>query len=120
MDYTILSNKPVNVELSKLSSLDIEIVDIDIQNAPLPDGYHLIVADYIKFDTSLLAKISAALAPRGFVLLVENMSTTASSVLKSVDLQIVTIIENNNKKYFLLKKVIQVYYLLLNNILFFL
>jgi len=65
----------------------------------------LIVSDDIQFDATLLAKISAALAPRGFVLLVENRSVIASSTLKSFNLQTVTVIENDNKKYFLLKKV---------------
>lgn len=105
MDYTVHSNKPANLEQSKLSSLDIEIVDFNIQNASLPDGYHLIIADDIQFDASKLSKISAALAPRGFVLLVENVSAVASPTLKSFDLQIVTVIEQDDKKYFLLKKV---------------
>lgn len=110
MNYTVLSSKPVNIDQSKLSSLDIEIVDFNIQNASLPDGYHLIVADDIQFDGTLLGKISAALAPRGFVLLVENADAIASSKLKSFNLQMVTVIENDNKKYFLLKKVSQYYY----------
>jgi len=105
VDYTVLSNKPVNIEQSKLSSLGIEIVDFNTQNAALPDEYHLIVADDIQFDATLLGKISLALAPRGFVLLVENVSAVASSNLKSFNLQIVTVIEKDNKKYFLLKKV---------------
>jgi len=110
VNYTVLSSKPVNIDQSKLSSLDIEIVDFNIQNASLPDGYHLIVADDIQFDGTLLGKISAALAPRGFVLLVENADAIASSKLKSFNLQMVTVIENDNKKYFLLKKVSQYYY----------
>lgn len=105
VDYTILSNKPVNIEQSKLSSLDIEIVDFNIQNASLSDGYHLIVADDINFDTSVLGKISSALTPRGFVLLIENISTLTPTTLKSLNLQIVSAIENGDKKYFLLKKV---------------
>jgi len=105
VDYTVLSNNPVNIDQSKLSSLDIEIVEFNIQNASLPDGYNLIVADDIQFDGTLLGKISAALAPRGFVLLVENIDAIASSTLKSFNLQMVTVIENDNKKYFLLKKV---------------
>lgn len=105
MDYTVLSSKPVNIDHSKLSSLDIEIVDFNIQNGSLSDGYHLIVADGIQFDATKLSKISAALAPRGFVLLVENVSAVECSTLKSFDLQIVTVIEKDNKKYFLLKKV---------------
>lgn len=105
MDYTVLSNKSANLEQSKLSSLDIEIVDFNIQNASLPDRYHLIVADDIQFNATKLSKISSALAPRGFVLLVENASAVASSTLKSFDLQIVTVIEQDNEKYFLLKKV---------------
>jgi len=105
VDYTVLSNKPDKIDQSKLSSLDIEIVDFNIQNTSLPDGYHLIVADDIQFDDTLLSKISAALAPRGFVLLVENIDAIASSTLKSFNLQIVAVIENDNKKYFLLKKV---------------
>lgn len=106
MDYTVLSNKPIDIEQSKLSSLDIEIVDFNIQNESLPDGHHLIVADDILFDATSLGKISTALAPRGFVLLVENISAaTESSTLKSFNLQTVAVIENDNKKYFLLKKV---------------
>lgn len=105
MDYTVLSNKPGDIDQSKLSSLDIEIIDFNIQNTSLPDGYHLIVADDIQFDATLLSKISAALAPRGFVLLVENIDAVVSSTLKSFNLQMVTVIENDDKKYFLLKKV---------------
>lgn len=110
MDYTVLSNKPVNIDQSKLSSLDIEIVDFNIQNASLPEGYHLIVADDIQFDATLLSKISVALAPRGFVLLVENINAIASSKLQSFNLQTVTVMENDDKKYFLLKKVSKYYY----------
>ena len=105
MNYTVLSNKPVNIDQSKLSSLDIEIVEFNIQNASLPDEYHLIVADDIQFDCTLLGKISVALAPRGFVLLVENTDAISTSTLTSFNLQMVTVIENDNKKYFLLKKV---------------
>eukprot|EP00102_Acyrthosiphon_pisum_P027204 XP_016664414.1 PREDICTED: fatty acid synthase [Acyrthosiphon pisum] len=105
VNYTVLSNKPVNIDQSKLSSLDIEIVEFNIQNASLPDEYHLIVADDIQFDGTLLGKISAALAPRGFVLLVENTDAISTSTLTSFNLQMVTVIENDNKKYFLLKKV---------------
>jgi len=105
VDYTILSNKPVNIEQSKLSSLDIEIVEFNIQNASLSDGYHLIVADDINFDTTVLDKISTALTQRGFVLLVENISVLTPTALESLNLQIVSAIENDNKKYFLLKKV---------------
>ncbi|XP_060865504.1 fatty acid synthase-like [Metopolophium dirhodum] len=115
VDYTVLSNKPVDIDQSKLSSLDIEIVDFNVQNASLPDGYHLIVADDIQFDATLLGKISAALTPRGFVLLVENIDAVASSTLKSFNLQMVTVIENNYKKYFLLKKLSPKYeYTILN------
>lgn len=96
----------MGIDQSKLSSLDIKTVEFDIKNASLPgDGFHLIVADDINFDAILLAKISVALAPRGFVLLVENISTIASLTLKSLNLQIVAVVENNDKKYFLLKKV---------------
>ncbi|XP_060836830.1 fatty acid synthase-like isoform X2 [Rhopalosiphum padi] len=104
VDYTVLSNNPVNVEQSKLLSLDINVVEFYIENSSLSDGYHLIVADDIHFDAALLGKISAALSPRGFILLVENISAPASTTLKSLNLQIVTVIENNDKKYFLLKK----------------
>ncbi|XP_026810325.1 fatty acid synthase-like [Rhopalosiphum maidis] len=104
VDYTVLSNNPVNVEQSKLSSLDIDVVEFNIENASLSDEYHLIVANDIHFDGTLLGKISAALSPRGFILLVENISALASTTLKSLNLQIVTVIENNDKKYFLLKK----------------
>jgi len=65
----------------------------------------LIVAEDIQFDATILSKISAALAPRGFVLLVENINAIASSKLQSNNLQIVAVIENDDKKYFLLKKV---------------
>jgi len=108
VDYTVLSNNPVNVEQSKLSSLDIDVVEFNIENASLSDGYHLIVADDIHFDVTLLGRISAALSPRGFILLVENISALDSTTLKSLNLQIVTVIENNDKKYFLLKKVCQI------------
>ncbi|XP_050064418.1 fatty acid synthase-like [Aphis gossypii] len=105
VDYTILSNKAVNIEQSKLSSLDIEIVDFNIQNAPLSDAYQLIVADDINFDTTVLDKISSALTPRGFVLLVENISALTPTTLESLNLQIVSVIEKGDKKYFLLKKI---------------
>lgn len=105
MNYSILSNTTVNVEESKLSALDIGLINFDIKNEPLPGEYHLIISEDSQFDTTLLSKISAGLAPRGFILLIENSSTVPSSNLKSLDLQVVTVTENNNKKYFLLKKV---------------
>lgn len=105
VDYSVLSNKPVNVEESKLSALNIETVDYNIENGSLPDGYHLVVSEDSRFNTTLLDKISAALSPRGFVLLVEDVSAVPPSTLKSSNLQLVSVTENNNKKYFLLKKV---------------
>lgn len=101
----MLSNGPINVEQSKLSALDIEVVDIDIKNASLPNEYHLVVAEDSQFDTILLSKIAVALEPRGFLLLIENNSAAPSSNLKTLNLQIVAIAQNNNYKYFLLKKV---------------
>lgn len=87
--------------------MNIEIVDFNIQNSSLPEGYHLIVVEDSQFNVSLLSKIATGLAPRGFVLLVENISAKPPTVLKSTNLQIVAVIENSNKKYFLLKKVMQ-------------
>lgn len=107
MDYSIFSNEPVNVEPSELSTLNIKTVDFNIQNSTLPEGHNLVVVEDSQFDVSLLSKITTGLTPRGFVLLVENISAKPSSDLKSTNLQIVSVTENNNKKYFLLKKVIQ-------------
>lgn len=104
-----MSNKPVNIEENKLSALDIKIVDFDVQNTSLPEKYHLVVAEDTQFESTLLTKISEALAPRGFVLLEENVSTETLSTIKSFNLQVVAVTENNNKKYFLLKKVIYKY-----------
>jgi len=106
VDYSVLANGPVNVEESKLNALDINILNFDIKNSTLPEGNHLVVTENSQFDTSILSKISTALAPRGFVLLVENISICVpSSTLKSLSLQIVSNVENNGNKYFLLKKV---------------
>lgn len=105
VNYSVLSNTPVNVEESKLSALDIRTVNFDIKNESLPGEYHLIISEESQFDTTLLSKISAGLAPRGFVLLIENISAVPPSNLKSLELQVVTVTGNNNKKYFLLKKV---------------
>ncbi|VVC42234.1 Acyl transferase/acyl hydrolase/lysophospholipase,Ketoacyl-synthetase, C- [Cinara cedri] len=104
VNYSVLSNKPVNVEKSKLSALDIKIINFDIKNAILTDKYHLLVAEDSQFDSTLLSTFSTALMPRGFLLLVENITVVPSSMLKSSNLQIVAIAENNNNKYFLLKK----------------
>lgn len=81
-------------------------MNFDTNNATLPGEYHLIVSENSQFDNHLLSKISAALVPRGFVLLMENVTVVPSSTLKSLNLQTVSVIENNNKKYFLLKKVL--------------
>ncbi|VVC37697.1 Acyl transferase/acyl hydrolase/lysophospholipase,Acyl transferase,GroES- [Cinara cedri] len=104
VDYSVLSNKPINVEESKITDLDIGIVNFDIKNESLPKENHLVISEDSQFDITLLSKISASLAPRGFILLIENISAVPSSVLKSLSLQVVNVIENNNKKYFLLKK----------------
>jgi len=93
------------MEQSKLSALDIEVVDVDIKNASLPNKYHLVVAEDSQFDMILLSKIAVALELRGFLLLIENNFATPSSNLKTLNLQIVAVTQNNNYKYFLLKKV---------------
>jgi fatty acid synthase len=80
-------------------------VNFNIENSSLPEGYHLVVVENTQFEVSFLSKIAAALAPRGFVLLVENTSIVLSATLKESNLQKVAVIENNNKNYFLLKKV---------------
>lgn len=80
-------------------------MDFNIQNSPLLEVYHLVVIENTQFEVSLLSNISAALAPRGFVLLVENTSVVPSAKLNASNLQKVAVIENNNKNYFLLKKV---------------
>lgn len=72
----------------------------------MPEKYHLVVAEDSQFNTTLLIKISEALAPRGFVLLVENVSAVPLPTIKSFNLQVVAVTENNYKKYYLLKKVI--------------
>jgi len=93
-------------EQSELSALGVKVLDFDVTNAPLPKEHHLLVAKFTRFDNVLLCKISTALAPRGFVLLVENGSVAPPSTLrKSSSLQIVSVIENHKNKYFLLKKV---------------
>lgn len=97
----------MNVEPSELSALNIEIVDFNIQNSPLPEGCHLVVVEDSQFNVPVLSKIATGLAPRGFVLLVENISAKPPTDLNSTNLQIVAVNENNNKKYFLLKKVMQ-------------
>lgn len=91
---------------SKLSALNIEVVNFGIKNESLPEVYHLIVAEDTQFDTTLLSKISAALAPRGFVILAENTSAVYSLIMTTLGLQIVSVTQAYNKKYFLLKKVI--------------
>lgn len=88
-----------------MSALNIELVNFDIKNESLSERYHFIISEDSQFDTTLLSKISTALAPRGFILLIENISAEPSSILKSLSLQVVTIIENKSKKYLLLKKV---------------
>lgn len=88
-----------------MSALNIKIIKFDIKSTILSEKYHLLVADDSQFDSTLLSKFSVALAPRGFLLLVENISVVPSSILESFSLQIVAVIENNNNKYFLLKKV---------------
>lgn len=96
-------------DLSKLSSLDVDVVDFNVKSSPLPEQYHLIVVEDTGFDAALLAKVSAALAPRGFVLLAESTSAATApspTTLKSLGLQSVAVVENKTIKYFLLKKVI--------------
>lgn len=86
--------------------MDIHVFDFDAKSASLPEGYHLVVVQDSQFDSTLLSEISASLAPRGFVLSVENISATPSTTqLKPLGLQVVAVTENNNKKYFLMKKV---------------
>lgn len=80
-------------------------MNFNIQNSSLPEGYHLVVVENTQFEVTFLSKIASALAPRGFVLLVENTSVELSTKLKESNLQKVAVIENNNKNYFLLKKV---------------
>lgn len=108
----MLSNGPVNVDQSKLSALDIEVIDIDIKSASLPhNGYHLVVVEDSQFDSILLSKISMSLAPRGFLLLIENNSAVSCLLsLKTSSLQVIAVIQNNNYKYFLLKKVTRRFY----------
>jgi len=97
------------VEQSKLSDLNIEVIDIDIKNVSLPNEYHLVIVEDSRFDTILLSKISVALAPRGFTLLIENNTAVPSPNIKALNLQIVAVTENNGYKYFLLKKVTRRY-----------
>lgn len=106
MDYSVLSDGPVIDDQNKLSASGIEVLDFDVTNASLPKEYHLVVTKNTQFDITLLCKISTALAPRGFVLLVENGTVTPPLTLqKQTSLQIVSVVRNHKNKYFFLKKV---------------
>ncbi|XP_050427979.1 fatty acid synthase-like [Adelges cooleyi] len=104
VDYSVLSNGPVDIEESKLSAQDINVVSYNVDNGPLPEQYHLIVAEDTKFNSALLNKISQGLTTRGFALLVEDAAATFITTADSADLQQVLVVENNNRKYYLLKK----------------
>lgn len=100
-------------DLSKLSSLNVDVVDFNVKSSSLPEQYHLIVVEDTGFDVALLAKVSAALGPRGFALLAESTSVAIAlspTTLKSLGLQSVAVVKNETIKYFLLKKVITKWY----------